>query len=1065
MLEGAFIVIRECGLKNPFAKVAELVKKYLEQNQKTPEDLFECLNNKSSKCSIHHILLGFSLENGIGTIPDSIKAFVEFQKAANAENSFGQFFLGRCYYNGLGTTKNSEKAFELHSKAAETGTTKNLKKSFELFSKAAEVGHTTAQYNLGLCYLNGKGTTKNEEKAFELYSKAAEVGHTTAQYNLGLCYLNGKGTTKNSENAFELYLKAAEAGNTNAQTNLGNCYLNGEGTTKNSEKAFELFSKAAEAGDLDAQALLGCLYLEGWGTKKNSEKAYELYLKAAEAGNTNSQTNLRNCYRNGEGTTENEEKAFELYSKAVEMGDLDAQYNLGLCYINEEGTTKNEEKAFELFSKVAEAGDTSAQTNLGLCYLNGWGTTKNLKKAFELYLKAAEPGDTSAQINLGLCYDNGWGTNINSEKAFELFSKAAEAGNTNAQTRLGNCYLNGWGTTKNEEKAFELYSKVAEAGNTTAYYDLGNCYIYGRGTTKNLEKGIELYSKAAAAGNLLAKCQLNSYHRHRLEMTKGLVKMGNLILETDIGTYHRNGWETTKNLEKTFELYFKTAETENTSAQYNLGWCYQNGWGTTKDLKKAFELYLKADANKLSYQNDFPDLYDRNLTLENQDDLERSILQFQYRGFKCLDISKGEFLDFEAFFNQLSDEFKCLKCGNLAIIMSESPMCPFCDTIERDNIFKAGLPKCPECYSTLKDPLWCTSCEYSRISKSPGTWLSGNSHINQYINHTQSISVSCRGCLEWISPDEIKSLDKHERSGVTKVALKYLRNSQSIEYINSDEFFAHLQTASCKYILECYGITKDVTTDEFIMVLPFAEHGDLKAFLKMNENTLTWELFLCILFQIASGLRSIHESELVHGDLHPGNILVLKLNPLKVVIADLGFCRPANYSPQSGGIFGVVRYLAPEICNMSPHTKYSDIYSCAIISWEIISGERPWNHIVNPKHIQLYTILGERLPIQKHAPQCIQDLMEKNWDDKPHCRDSAEELQQRVIAARDNCNLNESIGRKRLNYKRIQGAKRDKSQKILSTTISQNELDLGFSDVSNDGLIHGLCTIDDEIKD
>ncbi|KAG9306420.1 hypothetical protein G9A89_018303 [Geosiphon pyriformis] len=377
----------------------------------------------------------------------------------------------------------------------------------------------------------------------------------------------------------------------------------------------------------------------------------------------------------------------------------------------------------------------------------------------------------------------------------------------------------------------------------------------------------------------------------------------------------------------------------------------------------------------------------------------------------------------------------------------------FCDTDKSEDILKVGLPKCLECYEALKDPLWCESCESSRFSKIWQTWNSGNDNIDQ-------------GCLEWISPDEIICLDqvgagrfgivkegiwkrgrilfwdkkikKYERTGVTKVALKYIKDSQNIEYINSDEFIAHLTSASCKYILECYGITKDITTNGFVMVLPFAEHGDLRAFLKLNEDILTWDMFLRILFQIAGGLRFIHESKLVHGDLHPGYILVMKTNPLKVAISDLGLCRPADDATQSGNTYGVLEYLAPEICKGGSHTKYSDIYSFAIISCEIISGERPLNNI-DPIHVLLDVIKGKRPTIKKHTPQCIQEIIEKNWQYNPSCRDNAEELQQRVIAARYNSNLNEPVREKRLDSEGIKDAQHDatryKSQ-LISISIS-----------------------------
>ncbi|KAG9300642.1 hypothetical protein G9A89_023440 [Geosiphon pyriformis] len=266
-----------------------------------------------------------------------------------------------------------------------------------------------------------------------------------------------------------------------------------------------------------------------------------------------------------------------------------------------------------------------------------------------------------------------------------------------------------------------------------------------------------------------------------------------------------------------------------------------------------------------------------------------------------------------------------------------------------------------------------------------------------------------------------------------------------MEYVNSIEFIAHLKCASGKYILECYGITRDVTTDEFVMVLPFAEHGDLRAFLKVNETTFTWGMFLDILFQIVGGLRFIHDSKLVHGDLHPGNILVLKTNPLKVVIADLGFCRPADYSPRSGNIYGILEYLAPEICNEAPHTKYSDIYSFAIISCEIISGERPL-HNTEPIYVRFDVIDGKRPTIKKHTPQCIQEMIEKNWHCDPQYRDTAEELQQTVIAARDNCKLNQPIREKGLNSEERQDAIRDtsryRSRLIPNPEYSTKEFDL-----------------------
>ncbi|GHT63435.1 hypothetical protein FACS189451_10160 [Bacteroidia bacterium] len=50
-----------------------------------------------------------------------------------------------------------------------------------LFKKAAEQGAAIAQYELGLCYENGKGVTKDYSQAAYWYKKAAEQGDAIAK--------------------------------------------------------------------------------------------------------------------------------------------------------------------------------------------------------------------------------------------------------------------------------------------------------------------------------------------------------------------------------------------------------------------------------------------------------------------------------------------------------------------------------------------------------------------------------------------------------------------------------------------------------------------------------------------------------------------------------------------------------------------------------------------------------------------------------------------------------------------------------------------------------------------
>lgn len=77
------------------------------------------------------------------------------------------------------------------------------------YLKKAQAGDADAQYNLAICYDEGKGTSKDEKQAAHWYAQAAEQGDADAQFSLGVCYHEGKGVDKDDEKAIELWTKAA----------------------------------------------------------------------------------------------------------------------------------------------------------------------------------------------------------------------------------------------------------------------------------------------------------------------------------------------------------------------------------------------------------------------------------------------------------------------------------------------------------------------------------------------------------------------------------------------------------------------------------------------------------------------------------------------------------------------------------------------------------------------------------------------------------------------------------------------------------------------------------------
>src|SRR6185369_9742577 len=103
-------------------------------------------------------------------------------------------------------------------------------------------------------------------------------------------------------------------------------------------------------------------------------------------------------------------------------------------------------------------------------------------------------------------------------------------------------------------------------------------------------------------------------------------------------------------------------------------------------------------------------------------------------------------------------------------------------------------------------------------------------------------------------------------------------------------------------ITSCYGITKFPDDDgNYAMVLNMLE-GNLRNYLRNNHSKLTLRDRISILLSLYESLYDIHEKDLIHCDLHSGNILI---QGGTCYITDLGLCGPVE-DESSGRIYGIV---------------------------------------------------------------------------------------------------------------------------------------------------------------
>jgi len=279
----------------------------------------------------------------------------------------------------------------------------------------------------------------------------AVKGDSTAQFQLGTLYYQGKGVKQDYSQAFLWYRRAAQQDNSDAQYSLGNMYLMGEGIEQDDYQARQWYEKAAEQGHESAQHNL-----------ENLQR-----IAAAEPEYDTNDNNLGNdLAEQDDETLEEPEEKKGFFSKLFGKNDADDEE------FDEADSATEETSAFETGSEQmsadsSEASDSSASAiyEKGLAFEFGEGVPQSYRTAFEFFEKSADQNYAPAQYKLGLAYAYGQGTEKDPEVAIEWYQKSAAQGNALAQRTLATLYMSGEGIEQNKPLALAWYDILADSGN------------------------------------------------------------------------------------------------------------------------------------------------------------------------------------------------------------------------------------------------------------------------------------------------------------------------------------------------------------------------------------------------------------------------------------------------------------------------------------------------------------------------------------------------------------------------------------------------------------------------
>ncbi|KAG2030436.1 kinase-like domain-containing protein [Suillus americanus] len=251
----------------------------------------------------------------------------------------------------------------------------------------------------------------------------------------------------------------------------------------------------------------------------------------------------------------------------------------------------------------------------------------------------------------------------------------------------------------------------------------------------------------------------------------------------------------------------------------------------------------------------------------------------------------------------------------------------------------------------------------------------------------------------------------HGPDGDVEVAVKAIRP----QFIDDKVFRRELgiwKRLRHPNILELMGTTRRFS-QSVALVAPWIVNGNLTSFLSQNE-TLGLRDRLLLLRDIAAGLNYLHTfsftvdghtyfNPVIHGDLTGSNVLIG--SDRTAFLADFGLSGTltqlpgVTYLAMSRYRPGALRWAAPELFSAEESapavTTRSDIYSFGSIALQVLTGNIPWPHLINPTAILRKMIFEETHPRpDNHVTDRHWNFITSCWSKTPTNRPSAKEALQ-----------------------------------------------------------------------
>ena len=380
---------------------------------------------------------------------------------------------------------------------------------FAKWNELADFGSLSAQFAVGMSFVDGFGVEKDLKKGLHWLSRAAGKGHLLSCALSGLILWRHKHGPHSRQQGKPLLETAAQGGVVWAALMLGKFIEDESADRDDKESALRWYERAMTPGSaeetvlsVDAKFHVGRLLLTE-NLKSEAvggvEDAVQLVTETAEAGLPAAQSFLGFAYFNGSyGLMQDDRKAAHWCKKASESDDDQA-----ICFMAERfydgrgGILVDSAKACQYWRRAAEHGHPVAQLMCGRHLQEGIGVKANPSEAIKWYEAAGEQGLVPGMMAAAGAYGNGIGVPLDLTQSFQWTKKAAESGDAEAASNLASMFNAGLGTSASSDSETYWLRRAASKGHPSSCFILaGKLWDGGKGSQSAISEAIDLLAKA-----------------------------------------------------------------------------------------------------------------------------------------------------------------------------------------------------------------------------------------------------------------------------------------------------------------------------------------------------------------------------------------------------------------------------------------------------------------------------------------------------------------------------------------------------------------------------------------